>query len=90
MAVEALLRLSKDAPPWKPESATLTLQGRKGVELKVVTLWQLGPVASGLHGFGSVIVEAEATPDVTAGTFTLKMWDASGTRTITMSGITFP
>jgi uncharacterized protein (TIGR02268 family) len=89
VAVEALLKVPKDAPAWKPENATLTLQGRKGVELKVVTLWSPEPIAPGAPG-GSVSVEADAIPDVAAGTFTLKLWDASGTRTVTISGITFP
>jgi hypothetical protein len=39
---------------------------------------------------GSVSVEAEATPDVATGTFMLKLWDASGARTVTIRGITFP
>jgi uncharacterized protein (TIGR02268 family) len=89
VAVEVLLNVPEDAPAWKPENATLTLQGRKGFELKVVTLWAPEPTDPGALG-GSVSVEADATPDVAAGTFTLKLWDASGTRTVTISGITFP
>jgi uncharacterized protein (TIGR02268 family) len=88
-AVEVVLALPEDAPPWTPASATLALQGRKGVELKVVTIWQPEPLAPGLSKKRSVFVEAEAPADVT-GTFTLKLWDASGTRTVTLSGITFP
>ncbi len=90
VVVEVFVVLPENALPWKPDGATLTLQGRKGVELKVVTLWPLEPIAPGLRGGGSVSVEVEATPDVTAGTFTLKLWDASGARTVTISGITFP
>ena len=89
VAVEVFLNGPKDAPAWKLENATLTLQGRKGVELKVVTLWSPEPIVSGLRG-GSVFVEAEATPDVATGIFTLKLWDASGARTVTISGIKFP
>jgi uncharacterized protein (TIGR02268 family) len=89
VAVEVLLVVPEDAPAWKPESATLILQGRKGSELKVATLWPPEPIAPGLPG-GIVFVEAEATPDVAAGTFTLKLWDTSGARTVTISGITFP
>lgn len=89
VAVEVLLTVPKDAPAWRPENATLTLQGRKGVELKVVTLWSPESIAPGALG-GSVSVEADATPDVAAGTFTLKLWDASGTRTVTISGLQFP
>jgi len=90
VAVEVLLVLPEDAPPWKPESATLTLQGKKGVELNVVTLWPPEPIAFGLIGSGRVSVEAEATPDVATGTFTLKLWDASGARTVSISGLSFP
>jgi len=89
VAVEVFLKAPKDAPAWKPENATLTLQGRKGVELKVVTLWTPEPIVPGLRS-GSVFVEAEANPDVAAGIFTLKLWDASGARTVTISGIKFP
>ncbi|MFP2927398.1 DUF2381 family protein [Pyxidicoccus sp. 3LG] len=91
VAVEVGLVLPEEAPAWKPESATLTLtlQGKKGAELNVVTLWSAEPVAPGLLG-GSVFVEAEATPDVAKGIFTLKLWDASGARTVTLGGITFP
>jgi uncharacterized protein (TIGR02268 family) len=89
VAVEVTLKVPKDAPTWTPENATLTLQGRKGVELKVVTLWSPEPIVPGLLG-GTVNVEAEATPDVATGIFTLKLWDASGARTVTISGIKFP
>ena len=60
--------------------------GKKGVELKVVTLWPPEPVVPG----GSVFVEAESTPDVAEGTFTLKLWEAGGARSLMISGITFP
>jgi uncharacterized protein (TIGR02268 family) len=89
VAVEVLLKVPKDAPAWKPENATLTFQGRKGVELKGVTLWSPEPIVPGLRG-GTVSVEAETSPDVAEGTFTLKLWDASGARTVTISGIMFP
>ncbi len=87
--VEVLLVLPEGAPEWMPEGAMLTLQGKQGVELKVLTVWSLEPIAPGLRG-GSVFVEAETTPDVAVGTFTLKLWDASGARTVTISGIKFP
>ncbi len=89
VAVEVFLVVPKDAPPWRAESATLTLQGRKGVELKVVALWPSEPIATGALG-GSVFVEAETPADAMAGTFVLRLWDASGARTVTISGVTFP
>jgi uncharacterized protein (TIGR02268 family) len=89
VAVEVVLVLPKDAPAWKPESATLTRQGRKGAGLNVVTVWPPEPFAPDLQ-IGSVFVEAETVPDVTEGTFTLKLWDTGGVRPVTLSGITFP
>jgi uncharacterized protein (TIGR02268 family) len=89
VAVDVFLKVPQDAPAWKPENATLTLQGRRGVELKVVKLWPPEPIVPGLRG-EIVSVEAEATPDVAAGTFILRLWDTSGARSVTISGIQFP
>jgi len=89
VAVEVILELPENAPAWKPEGAALTLQGGKGIELKVVTLWPSKPLSPAVIG-GSVIVEAETSAAVKTGTFTLKLWDASGMRTVTISGIKFP
>jgi len=90
VAVKLTMLNPSDAPPWKPENATLTLRGKRGVELKVLSVWPPQPIEPGLLGQKNVIVEAEATPDVETGTFTLKLWDASGSRAVTISGITFP
>lgn len=89
VAVEVFLKVPDNAPAWKPEGATLMHQGRKGGELKVVTLWPPEPIAPGAFG-GTVFVEAEAPAHATTGTFVLKLWDASGARTVTLSGVTFP
>jgi hypothetical protein len=35
-------------------------------------------------------VEAELPQVEARGRFTLKLWDASGTRTVTLGGVTFP
>jgi hypothetical protein len=37
-----------------------------------------------------VVIEAEATEVETRGRFTLKAWDEDGTRTIILTGMTFP
>ncbi|SES70872.1 hypothetical protein SAMN05443639_1013 [Stigmatella erecta] len=37
-----------------------------------------------------MLIEAEATEAETRGTFTLKLWDAEGTRSIVLTGVTFP
>ena len=90
VAVKLVILNPADAPPLKLENATLTLQGQRGVELKVLSVWPSQPIEPELLGRTNVIIEAEATPDVATGTFTLKLWDASGSRTVTVSGITFP
>lgn len=64
-------------------------QGRKGVELMVLGLWPVEPIAPGRHG-KKVFVEAEAPADSMTGPFTLKRWDASRARTVTIPGVTFP
>lgn len=35
-------------------------------------------------------VEAEALPSEAQGTFTLKLWDRGGMRTVTLGGVAFP
>jgi uncharacterized protein (TIGR02268 family) len=89
VAVEVFLEVPENALAWKPEGATLTLQGGKRSELNVVALWPTEPLAPSVIG-SSVSVEAETSATVETGTFTLKLWDASGTRTVIISGIKFP
>jgi hypothetical protein len=48
------------------------------------------PVTLGEEGARFVMVEAEALPGEAQGTFTLKLWDRGGTRTVTLDGVTFP
>jgi len=88
VAVEVLLRVPDDAPAWGLEGASLMLQGKKGVELKVLKLWQPTPSAQE-PVMRKVFVEAEAPTDALSGPFTLKLWDASGTWTVTIRGVTF-
>jgi uncharacterized protein (TIGR02268 family) len=88
VAVKVVLKPSASAAPWTMEGKTLTRQGRKGLALKVVESWQSAPLVTGELDV-TVVVEAEAPVD-TSGPFTLRLWDASGTRTITLGGITFP
>jgi hypothetical protein len=37
-----------------------------------------------------VVLEAEATEEKSRGSFTLKLSNEDGTRTVTISGVTFP
>jgi uncharacterized protein (TIGR02268 family) len=83
--VAVLLTLeSPDAQDWKAEGAQLTAPG--GVRPNV-TLWQSPPLKPGRW---EVMVETELTEEQARGRFTLKLWDASGDRTFSVGGVTFP
>ncbi|MBZ4414697.1 DUF2381 family protein [Myxococcus sp. XM-1-1-1] len=86
LAVE--LKNPEGAPTWTAEGATLTLEDKRGVTLKVLPVWQDAPIAPGENRF--VVVEADATEEEARSTFTLKMWEAGGTRTVTIGGVAFP
>jgi uncharacterized protein (TIGR02268 family) len=88
VALEVALTNPKGAPTWTAEGATLTLEGKRGVSLKVLPLWQDAPIPPGESE--RVVVEAEATAEEARGTFTLKVWEEGGTRTVTLGGVTFP
>ena len=72
------------AEDWKAEGAQLA---SRGGAVRPVTVWQ-SPTNE--PGFTEVMVETELTREEARGRFTLKLWDASGTRTVTLGGITFP
>ncbi|WP_338873610.1 DUF2381 family protein [Myxococcus stipitatus] len=73
--------------PWTAEGATL--RGKANDELKVLQVWQSGPVAPDARG-QQVVVEAEAASESLQGSFTLKLWEANGPRTVTLGNVTFP
>jgi uncharacterized protein (TIGR02268 family) len=84
--VAVLLTLrSPGAGDWKAEGAQLASRG--GGVGRYVTVWQ-SPTSK--PGFREVMVETELTQEEARGRFTLKLWDASGTRTVTLGGVTFP
>ena len=83
--VAVLLKLdSPEARDWKVEGAQLASRSRVW---RTVTAWQSAPVAPGIW---EVMVEAELTQEEARGRFTLKLWDASASRTVTLGGVTFP
>ena len=83
--VAVLLRFKgPGAGNWKAEGAQLAARGGAG---RNVTVWQ-SPTNE--PGFTEVMVETELTEEEARGRFTLKLWDASGTRTVTLGGVTFP
>jgi uncharacterized protein (TIGR02268 family) len=83
--VAVLMKLvSLDGQDWKAAGAQLAARG--GVRPNV-TVWQSAPRAP---GWWEVMVEAEVPEEEARGRFTLKLWDASGNRTFSVSGVTFP
>jgi uncharacterized protein (TIGR02268 family) len=91
-ATRVAVRLHLDNPAgaaaWAAEGASLVLAGRQGVELKVLAVWQQAPIAGG--GVGRLVVEAEAPTTEMRGPFILRLWEAGGTRPVTLGGVTFP
>ncbi|RKH22066.1 DUF2381 family protein [Corallococcus praedator] len=87
VVVEVTLKYVGDAQPWTAVGATL--RSKTNEELKVLQVWQSGPVAPG-SDTQRVVVEAEAASESPLGSFTLKLWDADGRRTVTLGNVTFP
>jgi uncharacterized protein (TIGR02268 family) len=89
VALELWLWNSEDTPAWTVEGATLALEGQRGGGLKVLRVWQEAPILS-TQDKGRVVVETEFPPDSARGPYTLKLWEAGGTRSVTLGGVTFP
>lgn len=89
VAVELRLELTAPAGSETWEAGGAALIGPGGRVVPVLEVWQETPVTPG-KGMSVVMVEAEALPDEAQGTFTLKLWDAGGARTLTLDGVTFP
>ncbi|WP_211487157.1 DUF2381 family protein [Corallococcus exiguus] len=86
VAVDVLMAFPEGGQPWTATGAAL--RDRSGKELNMLQVWQVAPTSSEKNV--RVIIEAEATPDSARGPFSLKMWEADGPRTVTLSNITFP
>ncbi|MFP2925479.1 DUF2381 family protein [Pyxidicoccus sp. 3LG] len=86
VALDLWLEGFEEAAPWMAEG--VVLRSNTGEELRGLTLWQEVPIDSPnrLH----VVVEANATEHDAHGTFILKLWNASGQRTLTFGNVTFP
>ncbi|NVJ10501.1 DUF2381 family protein [Myxococcus sp. AM001] len=87
VAVEVALMSRGDDQPWTAVGAML--RGKANEELKVLQVWQSGPITPGADT-QRVVVEAEAASESSQGPFTLKLWDADGRRTVTLGNVTFP
>ncbi|RYD75522.1 MAG: DUF2381 family protein, partial [Verrucomicrobiaceae bacterium] len=86
IAVVVDLAPTNSTKPWMAYGASLV--SKTGETLSMLPVWQDAPVTN--DQFRRVIVETEAAPDEAQGTFTLKVWELDGLRTITLSGIVFP
>ncbi|MCP3105335.1 DUF2381 family protein [Myxococcus sp. K15C18031901] len=87
VAIEVHLKPVGDAQSWTAREATL--RGKGGEELRVLQVWQSGPVVPG-PGYQRVVVEAESSSEFPQGPFTLKLWDVDGRRTVTLTNVVFP
>ncbi|MFE8605648.1 DUF2381 family protein [Archangium violaceum] len=83
LAVELTL-WNEGAEPWTPTHAQLVGEGVRW-DLEI---WAPGPLGPG--GKDRVLVEVERPGREAPGTYVLKLWDAGMTRTVTLSGVTFP
>ncbi|WNG33195.1 DUF2381 family protein [Archangium violaceum] len=85
VAVE--LRVKNTGPQaWTAEEAQLV--GPEGVRLRVLRVWQPGPLAP--QAQDRVVVEAEAPSEQARGPFLLELRAAGGTRILAVRGVNFP
>ncbi|WPB74734.1 DUF2381 family protein [Archangium violaceum] len=88
VAVELELK-NTGARLWTAEGLEAAeLVSPEGVRLRVVRVWQSGPLGPG--ALVNLVVEAEATEEQSQGTFLLKLGEAGGARPLTVRGVTFP
>lgn len=87
IAVELILRPPPGMEPFRAVRAELVGPGRR--VLRVKPPWQREPLRNEAKD-RRVVIEAEATEAETRGSFTLKVWDVDGTRTIILTGVVFP
>lgn len=69
-------------------AAGAAIQNSQGQAMKVLHPWQKGPVAP--SSFQDVVIAMEGAEELPAGRYTLKLWDESGTRTVTLEGLDVP
>lgn len=86
VAVDVRLR-NPGTRPWTAAGAAL--RGARGEVLKLLPLWQPEPILPGPEA-GRVVVEAEAKVNEARGPYTLTLWDADQTRTVTLGNVMFP
>ena len=88
VAVELVVENTGDTP-WTAEGVQgAELVGARGERLRILRVWQDGPVLPGSKG--RLVVEAEAAAEQSRGAFLLKLGEADGPRPLTVRGVTFP
>jgi uncharacterized protein (TIGR02268 family) len=87
VAVVVRLDSTPGMQPLRVARAELVGPGRR--PLRVYPPWQAEPLGPGAKDM-RVVIEADATETETRGSFTLKLWDAEGTRSLIVTGVTFP
>jgi uncharacterized protein (TIGR02268 family) len=87
VAVELKLEPIPGMEPWRAVRAELVGPGRRA--LRVKPPWQREPLREEAED-QRMVIEAEGTEAATRGSFTLKVWDEDGTRTIILTGVVFP
>ncbi|MCP3136789.1 DUF2381 family protein [Pyxidicoccus xibeiensis] len=88
VAVTARLVNPEGMAPWTAHDARLALEGRKGVELKVLEVWPRAAIPPG--DWLTLVVEAETSGMESQGPFTLRIWEAEGGRTAIIHGVMLP
>ncbi|MFL5347647.1 MAG: DUF2381 family protein [Hyalangium sp.] len=86
VVVALVLESTEHIQPWRAVRAELVGPGHR--TLRVYPPWQ--PALLGAGEDNRVVVEAEATETESRGSFTLKVWNEDGTRSLIVSGVTFP
>ncbi|WP_338865566.1 DUF2381 family protein [Myxococcus stipitatus] len=86
VALDVVLKDLRGEQSWTASGATL--RGPSGIELKVLRVWQDSSIAPG--DMGRVVIEAEASVESVRGSFSLKLWEAEGARTVTIGNVRFP
>jgi uncharacterized protein (TIGR02268 family) len=87
VAVELKLMGTEDNQPWRAVGAALVGPGRR--TLRVHPPWQAEEFRRGAHD-RRVVIEADATERESRESFTLKVWGEDGTRSLILTGVTFP
>jgi uncharacterized protein (TIGR02268 family) len=85
--VDLWIKAAGEAQPWTAVGAELVGPGDN--TLRVLALRQQEPILFGGPG-QRILIEVEATEEEAQGTFTLKLWDTDRSRSILLSGVSFP